>query len=402
MSVPASSFSQTSTNASNEHPLLKALYPVLKQRKITLDEAQLRAIDTLEAFYTRWLALRRKHQWFSWFKRPQALKGIYIWGGVGRGKSFLMDSFFETLPEEKKSRWHFHAFMRKTHAMLAEHKYQNDPLVYVAKQLAKEMHLLCFDEFHISDIADAMILGRLFEHLFAQGVSIILTSNYPPDQLYPNGLQRQNFLPTIDLLKKHLEIIEIDAGIDYRHRSLSYASLYYAPLTPATEEQLKESFLSLSGTLTWNTSPLTVNSRAIQVVARCEHIIWFDFEALCGTTRSQHDYLVLAEQFDTLIISCIPQLSSDQAPEAIRFKWLIDILYDHRVKLMLSSYVAIQNICPIQHPNSEFSRTLSRLTEMQSDTYLHEAKRPVLESDFSHHTKDNIQEEAVEALIASS
>jgi len=386
----------------NEGPLFKALSSILLSRDMQLDEAQCHAVHALQGFYQRWIHFRKRQSFITWFKRTPVPKGIYLWGGVGRGKSFLMDAFFEAVPETKKARWHFHAFMRRIHAMSAQYKHQPDPLIHIAKIMAQETRLLCFDEFHISDIADAMILGRLFEHLLQHGVGFVLTSNYPPEDLYPNGLQRQNFLPTIALLKAHLDVIQVDGNIDYRHRTLTSATLYYAPLTPGTHEQLNENFHRLNGALSWSSTPLLINDRPINVLASGEHIAWFDFEALCGTPRSQHDYLAITEQFDTLIISNIPALKSDQSAEAIRFKWLIDILYDHRVKLMLSALVPVTSICPLDTPNSEFARTLSRLTEMQSDDYLHEAKRPVLAAEQGSDSKDNIRLPAIPAKLASA
>jgi cell division protein ZapE len=371
---------------------------LLKQRSITLDTSQQKALSALQHFYQEWLNHRFSTKWLQWLNKKTISNGIYLWGGVGRGKSLLMDTFYDAINTPHKARWHFHAFMRHIHHLLAQHKKEADPLVYVAKLMAKQTHLLCFDEFHVSDIADAMILGRLLEHLFLHGTCIVLTSNYAPEELYPNGLQRQSFLPTIDLLNKRLQRVHVEGSMDYRHRTLTSHSLYYAPQDAQTEAALQSLFQELNNGSSISTENLIINDRPITVRATGKHILWCDFNALCGTSRSQHDYLELADQFDTLIVSHIPTLQHTQSPEAIRFKWLIDILYDHKIKLILSAEIAIEAL--YGHPEalsqsgqgaSEAARTLSRLTEMQSDQYLHEAKRPVLDPHAEPHSqKDNI------------
>lgn len=373
------------------------LLSVLEHANIQCDDAQRDAVHALQRFHDDWITYKQNQQGFkaflNWIRPATLPHGIYLWGGVGRGKSLLMDTLFHAIDEPKKSRLHFHAFMRRIHKLLAIHKDKNDPLIYVAKLMAKETRLLCFDEFHVSDIADAMILGRLLEWLFKEGVGLILTSNYPPDALYPNGLQRQSFLPSIGLLKQNLHVVELKEGTDYRLRTLSSAQLYHAPSTPETHSILSQQFTTLNIGHPITREAIIINDRSIDVQGRSEHTIWFDFHALCGTTRSQHDYLALADLFDTFILSDVPILGGDTTPEAIRFKWLIDILYDHRIKLMLSADVELEALVPAEphqktsqsgqggQRGGEFSRTLSRLTEMQSLDYLHQAKRPVLEEE---------------------
>jgi cell division protein ZapE len=351
--------------------LIDYLDPILAQRGATLDHAQAEALGRLQALADELTAFRRARQ--SRLKRlfapPDVPHGLYLWGGVGRGKSFLMDSFFAAVPLKRKTRVHFHAFMRDVHAELQTLKGEVDPLAAVATRIAKRWRLICFDEFHVSDIADAMILGRLMKALLEAGVVFVLTSNYPPSGLYPNGLQRQNFVPAIALLEHWLDVVEVDGGIDYRLRALEHVETFLVPAGPAADAALEAAFDAMrSGP---DESPrLTVEGRTLVARRRAGSAVWFDFAALCDGPRSQRDYLELAQRFAVVFLSDIPVLTAQQSDLARRFTWLIDILYDNGVKLVASAaapapalYVAGANV-------QEFPRTVSRLTEMRTRDYM--------------------------------
>jgi cell division protein ZapE len=296
-------------------------------------------------------------------------RGVYLWGGVGRGKSLLMDTFFATVGIRRKTRVHFHAFMRDVHENLATLKREADPLAAVAARIAKRWRLVCFDEFHVSDIADAMILGRLFEALFRHGVVFVLTSNYPPDGLWPNGLQRERFLPAIALLEEWLDVVEVDAGIDYRLRALEQARTYHTPLGADAEAALAVAFERMrSGP---DESPrLAVEGRTLVARKRAASAVWFDFAALCDGPRSQRDYLELARTYPVLLLSNVPRMTREMGDRARRFTWLVDILYDHRVKLLVSAEAPPAELYR-EGPNSQdFPRTVSRLVEMQTHDYM--------------------------------
>lgn len=299
----------------------------------------------------------------------RAVRSLYLWGGVGRGKSFLMDLFFAAVPFPAKRRVHFHAFMQETHERLKRFKKQPDPLRLVAAEIRAEAQLLCFDEFHVSDIADAMILGRLLDALWAEGVVLVMTSNYHPDGLYPNGLMRVNFLPTIERIKAMCDVVEVDGGTDYRLRTLSHVDRYLTPLSPESDRKLAEDFQALTGTLP-QPGEMTLFDRPVPYRGAAAGVIWFDFAALCAGPRGQADYLTIANQYHTVILSNVPAMTPAQAEAARRFTWLIDILYDHRVKLLISAAAEPYDLYP-EGPNAhEFARTVSRLLEMRSSAYL--------------------------------
>lgn len=301
--------------------------------------------------------------------QPALPRGLYMWGGVGRGKSLLMDVFFAGLPYRRKSRMHFHAFMQSVHRQLAEHKGEADPLAAVAQDIATQTRVLCFDEFHVSDIADAMILGRLFGFLFNRGVVMVLTSNYPPEGLYPNGLQRTSFLPTIVLLQRTLEILNLDGGQDHRQRLLTLAPLYLVPLSADNETQLARIFTDLAAGRELP-SVFDVGGYRLQSRQSAPNVVWFDFAVLCGDQRSQVDYLYIARNFETVLISGVPVLGVSQAAEARRLTWLVDVFYDYRVKLILSAAAAPDLLYTEGEQAGEFLRTVSRLQEMQTQEYL--------------------------------
>ncbi|PIT43130.1 cell division protein ZapE [Snodgrassella alvi] len=336
------------------------------------DTAQLRAIKQLDRLWTELMMFKRKRNRFLGrsLRSPRAPKGLYMYGGVGRGKSFLMDVFFGCLPYRRKRRVHFHAFMAEVQQRLKDHRSQANPLNAVAQDIAREVRVLCFDEFHVSDIADAMILGRLLEGLFEQGVVMIATSNYAPAELYPQGQNRSSFLPTIALIERELTILNVDGGEDYRMRTLKPADIFYIPADAATEMKLEQLFHKINGQQELVAGEIEILGRKLVYKAISETTIWFDFNALCCGPRSQNDYLELAKRFRVLILSDIPKMGAGQMAEARRLTWLIDVLYDYRIKLCASSEVGINDIYTDGDFANEFTRTASRLTEMSSEEYL--------------------------------
>ncbi|MDQ6627016.1 MAG: cell division protein ZapE [Pseudomonadota bacterium] len=350
----------------------------LVERGYTADPAQLRAIDALERCESEWTEYKGKrgNALTKLIAHPPIPRGVYMWGGVGRGKSFLMDCFFNAVPLQRKTRLHFHEFMREVHRELAHMQGVSDPLTHLGKDIANRFRLICLDEFQVSDITDAMILHRLLEALFENRASVITTSNFPPDGLYPNGLHRDRILPAIELLKDKLEIVGVDNGVDYRQSTLLDIELYHTPLGPTADAAMQSTFERLAEAS--DESPiLKIEHREIRARRRAGGVVWFDFRELCGGPRSQNDYLELASRFHTLLLSGVPQMPPRYASEARRFTWLIDVLYDRRVKLVVSAAVepeALYTEGPLVH---EFPRTVSRLREMRSAEFLAEAKRTV-------------------------
>jgi cell division protein ZapE len=345
---------------------------ICAEKNITLDPAQQRAAQRLQALSAELSQFRQARK--SWFTRtfaaPVVPKSVWFYGGVGRGKSFLMDAFYAGTDITRKTRIHFHAFMRGVHEQLKQHKNEQDPLALVAENITKKYRLLCFDEFHVSDIADAMILSRLLEALFERGIVICTTSNYQPKQLYPNGLQRERFLPAIAMIEEKFDIIEVDSGIDYRLRTLTQIEAYYTPLNEHTNAALLRAFDAMRTAEPEAVKQITIEGRKIPVRAVAGDVAWFDFRALCDGPRSQVDYLEIARDYHTVILSDIPKLSADDYNVARRLTLLIDVLYDHAVKLFVSAAVPATQIYEKGAMSHEFPRTLSRLTEMQSAEYL--------------------------------
>jgi len=351
---------------------VRALYEAtLKERGYTSDAAQARAIDALERCENEWAdyKARRSNAVTKLLVRPPIPRGVYMWGGVGRGKSFLMDCFFQAVPLTRKTRLHFHEFMREVHRELAELKGIADPLEELGARIARRHRLICFDEFHVADVTDAMILHRLLAAMFANRVSIITTSNFHPDALYPNGLHRDRILPAIELLKDRLEVVGVDNGTDYRQRTLEHVELYHTPLGKGADDVLERAFEGLAEAR--DEDPvLHIEHRELPAVRRAGGVVWFDFRTLCGGPRSQNDYLEIAQQFHTVILSNVPQMPPRLASEARRFTLLVDVLYDRKVKLVMSAAVPAELLYtegPLAH---EFPRTVSRLQEMRSADYL--------------------------------
>ena len=299
------------------------------------DSHQLAALEALQALGDR-LQAAQPSAWRRWMgKRAAPPKGVYLWGGVGRGKTWLMDLFFELAPEPRRQRWHFHRFMQQVHARLAGLR-ERDPLQRVAREMAREARLLCLDEFHVSDIGDAMILAGLLRALFAQGVVLVTTANVPPRELYRDGIQRASFLPAIDLLEQHLEVVELGGERDFRREILAGAAVYHCPADAAADAAMASEFERIAGEAVLD-GPLEINGRPMPCRRRAEGVVWFDFEALCGPPRSQHDYIELARTHHTVFLSGVPLLGASRDDRTRRFIFLIDEFYDRRVKLVMSA-----------------------------------------------------------------
>lgn len=353
-----------------------AYHDALVKRDYVADPSQLTAVERLQRAFEEWQAYkaRRSNRIKRLVNHPDLPRGVYLWGGVGSGKSFLMDSFYSVVPLVRKSRIHFHEFMRDVHRQLDALKGVADPLEEVARRIARRNRLICFDEFHVSDIADAMILYNLLKALFDNGVTFIMTSNYAPDDLYPNGLHRDRMLPTIHLLKNRLDVVNVDAGIDYRRRTLEQVDAYLTPLGQEADAMLRHAFSTLAESKEEDPR-LHIETREIRALRRAGTVVWFDFSTLCGGPRSQNDYLEIASRFHTVILSNVPRMSAGMASEARRFTWLIDVLYDHRVKLIMSAEVPPEELYTEGALANEFHRTASRIIEMQSREYMDAERR---------------------------
>ena len=301
-------------------------------------------------------------------RNPQT--GLYVWGGVGRGKTMLMDLFFDCLPAERRLRMHFHRFMRRVHQGLTRLSGTADPLKKVAAEFAEEADVLCFDEFFVSDIGDAMILAEVLAELFDLGVSLVATSNVEPKNLYENGLQRRRFLPAIDLLYQHTSVLHVDNGMDFRLRALEQAEIYHYPLGDAAEESLSRSFAALGPDQPESEVLLNIEGRDIPARKVSDDVVWFDFSALCEGPRSQNDYIELAMVYHAVLISNVPIMTARKEDAARRFISLVDEFYDHGVKLIISAEAGITEIYQGERLRFEFERTQSRLLEMQSHDYL--------------------------------
>ncbi len=360
---------------------VRAVYHrALERRGFVADAAQERAVDHLQRLYNEWSVYKQKRRTplRRLLLRAELPRGVYLWGGVGRGKSFLMDSFYHCVPLERKYRVHFHHFMRDVHRELDTLKGQKNPLDALARRLSQRWRLICFDEMHVNDVADAMILGRLLQCTMDLGVVYCMTSNYAPDELYKDGLKRDDFLPTIRMLKEHLDVVEVDSGVDYRRRALERLRMYHTPLGEAADKALMEAFERIAETEK-ESAPLEIENRVIAYRHLAGGVVWFDFSVICGWGRSQLDYLEIAKEFHTVIVSNVPRLGPETMNEARRFTLMVDVLYDNRVKLLLSADVSPDHLLKRDSLLAdtaarslvfEFDRTLSRLIEMQSRDYL--------------------------------
>ncbi|WP_250658764.1 cell division protein ZapE [Alkalimarinus coralli] len=356
----------------------------LKNSGFMRDSAQENAINHLQALYEK-LVDAEKNQKKGRFaklaakvqrKKAAPIKGLYFWGGVGRGKTYLMDIFFESLPFDRKMRVHFHRFMQRVHHELAELEGQANPLVDVAKRFSDEARVICFDEFFVTDIGDAMILGGLMKELFANGVSLVCTSNIVPDGLYKDGLQRARFLPAIALVNEHTDVVNVDGGTDYRLRSLEQAELYHFPLDDGADKSLEESYGSLALEAGVHGLALDVNGRQLTARKHSDDVVWFEFKELCDGPRSQNDYIELAREFHAVLVSNVPVMGGDTDDQARRFINMIDEFYDRNVKVIISAEAPIHKLYSGGKLNFEFERTESRLLEMQSHEYLEAPHKP--------------------------
>ncbi|TXS95156.1 cell division protein ZapE [Parahaliea aestuarii] len=354
----------------------------LKREGFSYDAAQEQAVIKLQDLYMRLLARRREAAGLGGLWRrlkreqPEPEKGIYFWGGVGRGKTYLVDTFYDCLPFEDKLRVHFHRFMQRVHADLKDLDGEKNPLEHVADRLASETSVICFDEFFVTDIADAMILGGLMQALFARGVSLVATSNIVPSKLYENGLQRQRFLPAIALIERYTEVVNVDSGVDYRLRTLQQAELYHYPLDEAADTSLRQSFEQLAPEPGKHWERIQVNGRYITCRCLADDVAWFDFVELCDGPRSQNDYIELARDFQAVLISGVPAMGRANDDAARRFVNLVDEFYDRNVKLVLAADRPLLELYAGGRLEFEFQRTVSRLQEMQSTEYLGREHRP--------------------------
>lgn len=348
-----------------------------------LDIAQRGALKHFSSLYDALYKREHPHRWHSptrWLVHDPQVRGLYLWGGIGRGKTFLMDSFYEHAPLVRKRRVHFHRFMQEIHTALAGKQGTRNPLLVVARDIASNAQLLCLDEFHITDIGDAMLMRGLLEGLLAHDVVLVTTSNTVPQELYRYGLQRGQFLPAIELLEMKLDAIHVDAGTDYRLRAYANAGIYHVGESDAS---LQQAFLTIARHHTDGTASLNIAGRDIKVRQRGAGIVWFDFKELCDSPRGKPDYLEIAQRYHTVIVSDVPQFTVNDADSCQRFIWLVDALYDRRVKLILSATASADKLyagSPASSPHNagspiEFARTASRLMEMQSNAYLREPHR---------------------------
>ena len=358
-----------------------ALYDeALRKRGFVEDPSQRLAVARLQHLFEEWSAYkqRRRTALQRLVVRPPLPRGVYLWGDVGRGKTFLMDSFYRCLPLVRRRRVHFHHFMRDVHRELDELKGRANPLEALAARIAKRYRLICFDEVAVSDVADALILGRLFTRTMDQGVVYCMTSNYHPDELYKDGLKREDFLPTVALIKERLDVVHVDGGVDYRRRAMQEVRAYHTPLDLESDRALMGAFKQIAE-VEEEYHELDVEGRVIPYRHRAGGVVWFEFDVLCGWGRSQNDYLDLAKRFHTIIVSGVPRMGLERADEARRFTLLVDVLYDQRVNLIVSAEAPAGELlrrdgrpqdAQLQAMEFQFDRAASRLAEMQTVEYL--------------------------------
>ncbi|MUK62612.1 cell division protein ZapE [Aliivibrio fischeri] len=352
----------------------------LNQEGFMHDSAQQNAVEHLDDLYRRFLELKVpqqpvKRSWKHFFIKaapPKLIpeKGLYFWGGVGRGKTYLVDTFYDALPTQRKMRVHFHRFMQRVHDELGDLKQQSDPLLIVADKFKQETDIICFDEFFVSDITDAMILATLLEALFDRGITLVATSNILPQDLYRNGLQRARFLPAIFLIEQHCDIINVDSGVDYRLRTLEQAEIYHYPLDSDAEINMKGYFLQLVSGCDYESTQIEINHRLLEVKAEGDGVVHFDFASLCESARSQHDYIELSHLYHTVLLSNVKIMGELNDDAARRFIAMVDEFYERNVKLIISAETDLASIYQKGRLTFEFKRCQSRLIEMQSHEYL--------------------------------
>lgn len=354
---------------------------LIAQSKLDKDKEQAKVIDALQRIYDEIVQIESLPLWKKAikalvnFQTTKTVKGLYLWGGVGRGKTYLMDIFYHALPIKNKLRMHFHHFMKMIHNELNIHKGTQDPLIKIATLMAKKYQVICFDEFFVSDITDAMLLGNLFAALFENNVTLIATSNIAPDELYKNGLQRARFLPAIDLINQHCQVHYLSAGNDYRLRTLENADIFHSPLDERAEKNLQSYFCQLTQqSRIENTKKqiLDIDGRQLVIIQQAAGVLFISFRQLCDGPRSQRDYMEIASQFHTVIISKVEQMGTELIGDDIarRFLAVIDEFYDRQVKLIISAQTDVEHLYKNGLLSFEFTRCCSRLIEMQSKQYL--------------------------------
>ena len=338
--------------------------------RIRPDDRQIPVIEKLDAIFQAVTKRASKKSWFDQFHSKSPIKGLYVWGSVGIGKTFLMDCFYHclTIP---KLRLHFHQFLLRMHQELQSVEGQKNPLQVIAKKIAKETSVVCFDEFFVSNIADAMILGELFQHLFENGVTLITSSNISPDLLYKEGLQRERFLPAIELIKKNTEVVHLHSKMDYRQNHIRQSGVYYTPLDQKAANNMENAFTHFSNAAKTEYEPITIYQREIAIVKQAGSVIWFDFEIICGRPRSQNDYLAITQMYHTIMIQNLREIHANEIDLILSFIYLVDILYDAHCRLVISSSVLPNAIYTANKSEQPFQRTLSRLIEMQSEAYVY-------------------------------
>jgi len=385
MAEGISKASDAAASAPQEPASVLELYQeALRRRGFEPDDSQHSAVLRLQQLFEEWSDYKRQRS--TAIRRlvvhPPLPRGVYLWGAVGRGKTFLMDSFYRCLPLVRRRRVHFHHFMRDVHRELDELKGTVDPLDALAGRIAKRYRLVCFDEIALSDVADALILGRLLTRTLDKGVVYCMTSNYHPDELYKGGLKREDFLPAIELIKARLDVIRVEGGVDYRKRALQRLKVYHAPLAPETDRALMQAFKSIAE-VEEERHELDVEGRVIAYRHRAGGVVWFDFRVICGWGRSQNDYIDLAKRFHAVVVSGVPRMGLDRADEARRFTLLVDVFYDQRVKMIVSAAAQPGELLArdldshdpqLQALAFQFERTASRLAEMQTREYLEQPR----------------------------
>jgi len=354
----------------------------IQKRRIKTDDKQWQAVQLSQRLYSELIIKEQKKNNFliSMFKQKQLVRGLYLWGGTGRGKTYLVDSFYECLPGNKKHRVHFHRFMLEIHQQLDELPKSPNPLEIIASQLADKMNVLCLDEFHVHDIADAMLLAGLLKAMFEQGITLVATSNIAIHDLYKNGLQRERFMHAIELLTRYAEEFDLGNGTDYRFDILDESEHLYVIDAEKTKE-MGDDFLSYKFTELAPCQPKTnrsieINNRKIKYISFADDVIWFDFNELCQTNRSAYDYIEIAERFQTVLLSNIPMLNEKDDAAAKRFVHFIDAIYDHNVKFLATVAAAPGDLYHGRRMKFAFARTISRLTEMGTEQYLKLAHNP--------------------------
>jgi cell division protein ZapE len=351
----------------------------IERGELKPDPAQADAVDALQRLYDDLLSVGDPARgWLGKLagRKPKPIRGVYLWGGVGRGKTFMMDLFYGSLPFDDKLRQHFHRFMASVHEHLKELRDQENPLELVADRIASQTRIICFDEFAVTDIADAMILGTLFAALFARAVTLAATSNIEPDQLYRDGLQRQRFVPTIKLLRQRTQVVHVDGAVDYRLRVLERADTYQTPNGAVADARLTEYFEAIAPDEGDHGGALELFGRRVDYRRAADGVIWFDFEQICDGPRSQDDYIELSRLYQTVLVANVPRFGATLENQARRFIALVDEFYDRRVKLIISAEAPVADLYAGEKLHHDFNRTRSRLEEMQSHDYLATAHRP--------------------------